>query len=106
VAEALDWRSGLAKQPLEARGFYGIIIVATLLGIGIDFTPINPIKALFWSAVVNGVIAVPIMIVMMLMAARPEVMGRLVISPRLKLLGWASTLVMAVTVLGMFVSWM
>ena len=72
----------------------------------LDFTPIDPIKALFWSAVINGVISVPIMAVMMLMAVRPEVMGPFVIRRRLKVLGWLSVLVMLVAVVAMFItSW-
>jgi len=98
VAETLEWRSGLALKPLEARGFYAIIVAAIVIGAGIDFAPIDPIKALFWSAVINGVVAVPIMAVMMLLASRPEAMGPFVISKRLKRLGWAATATMALAV--------
>jgi Mn2+/Fe2+ NRAMP family transporter len=80
----------------------GIIAVATLIGVALYFTPIDPIKALYWSAVINDVISVPIMIVMMLMASRKDIMGDFVISPRLKLLGWGGTLVMAVAVATMY----
>ena len=85
-------------KPLEARGFYAIIVAAIVIGAGIDFAPIDPIKALFWSAVINGVVAVPIMAVMMLLASRPEAMGPFVISRRLKRLGWAATATMALAV--------
>ena len=98
VAETLELRSGPALKPLEARGFYAIIVAATVIGAGIDFAPIDPIKALFWSAVINGVVAVPIMAVMMLLAARPEAMGPFVVSKRLKRLGWAATATMALAV--------
>jgi NRAMP (natural resistance-associated macrophage protein)-like metal ion transporter len=98
VAETLEWRSGLALKPLEARGFYAIIVAAVVIGAGIDFAPIDPIKALFWSAVINGVVAVPIMAVMMLLASRREAMGPFVISKRLKRLGWAATVTMAIAV--------
>ncbi|MFZ1907610.1 MAG: divalent metal cation transporter [Burkholderiales bacterium] len=98
VAETLEWRSGLALKPLEARGFYAIIVAATVIGAGIDFAPIDPIKALFWSAVINGVVAVPIMAVMMLLASRPEAMGPFVVSKRLKWLGWGATATMALAV--------
>ncbi|MBS0325200.1 MAG: divalent metal cation transporter [Proteobacteria bacterium] len=101
VAEAMQWPIGLELQPLEAKGFYGIIALATLLGAGIDFTPIDPIKALVWSAVLNGIVAVPIMVVMMRMAVRPDIMGPFVIRPKLKRLGWAATAFMAVTVAAM-----
>jgi len=102
VAEAFDWRMGLGLELLQARGFYAIVVIATVLGVALNFTPIDPIKALFWAAVVNGVVAVPIMTVMMLMATNPKVMGSFVISKRLSALGWLCTLVMAVVVAIMF----
>jgi len=102
MAGALHWRNSLELKPSEAKGFYGIIVISTLIGIGISFTPIDPIKALYWSAVINGVISVPIMAVMMLMAARSDIMGQFVITFRLKLLGWAGTSVMAFAVIAMF----
>jgi NRAMP (natural resistance-associated macrophage protein)-like metal ion transporter len=105
VAESFAWRIGLGQKLLQARGFYAIVTVATLLGVGLNFTPIPPIKALFWSAVVNGVIAVPIMAVMMRMAVRPDVMGQFVIKRRLKYLGWLATAVMAFAVIAMIVTW-
>jgi len=102
LAGAFNWRNSLELKPNEARGFYGVIAIATLIGVGLCFTPIDPIKALYWSAVINGVISVPIMVVMMLMAAHTEVMGQFVISPRLKVLGWICTAVMAFAVIAMF----
>lgn len=104
VAESFSWHIGLGRRPLEARGFYLILIIATLLGVALNFTSIDPIKALFWSAVINGVIAVPIMAVMMLLAARPDVMGQFVVSTRLRILGWIATGVMALAVLGMVIT--
>lgn len=101
VADSFGWRQGLDRKLFEATEFYAIIAVATLGGVLLDFTPIDPIKALFWSAVINGVIAVPIMGVMMLMAARVEVMGPFVIKRRLKFLGWLATAVMALVVVTM-----
>jgi len=98
VADTFGWRQGLDRKLSRAKGFYGIIAFATLGGVLLDFTPIDPIKALFWSAVINGVIAVPIMVVMMLMATRAEVMGPFVIKRRLKFLGWLATAVMALVV--------
>ena len=102
MAGAFHWRNGLELKPDKAKGFYGIIAISTLIGVGLCFTPIDPIKALFWSAVINGVISVPIMAVMMLMAARPDIMGRFVTSFRLKVLGWACTAAMAIAVTAMF----
>ncbi len=71
---------------------------------GLNFTNIPPVRALIWSAVINGVISVPIMAVMMLMAVRPEIMGRFTIKRRLKILGWLATLIMALAVAAMFLA--
>ena len=102
MAGAFGWKQGLEQKPLVATRFYSIIAVSTSIGIGLGFTPIDPIKALYWSAVINGVISVPIMLIMMLMASRTDVMGPFVISKRLKWLGWLATLAMAVAVVAMF----
>jgi NRAMP (natural resistance-associated macrophage protein)-like metal ion transporter len=104
VAEAFEWKSGLDLKLLEAREFYGLIAFATLGGVALDFTPIDPIRALFWSAVINGVIAVPIMVVMMLLADDPKVMGAFTVTRRLKVLGWLATWTMAAAVVAMFVA--
>jgi NRAMP (natural resistance-associated macrophage protein)-like metal ion transporter len=98
MAGTFRWKNSLELKPGSAREFYGIIIASTVLGITIGFTPLDPIKALFWSAVVNGVISVPIMAVMMLLVARKDVMGSLVASLRLKVLGWLCTAVMLIAV--------
>jgi len=105
VAETFEWKRGLDFQLLEAREFYAIIALATLGGVALDFSPIDPIKALFWSAVVNGVIAVPIMVVMMLLADDPKVMGRFTVTRSLKALGWLATGTMAAAVAGMLATW-
>ena len=104
VADSFGWRQGLDRKLFEATEFYAIIAFATLGGLLLDFTPIDPIKALFWSAVINGIIAVPIMIVMMLMAGRADVMGPFVIKRRLKFLGWLATAAMALVVVTMLVT--
>ena len=104
VAEAFRWPIGLGRTLPKARGFYAIVTIATALGVALNFSPVDPIKALFWSAVINGVIAVPIMVVMMLMAVRKDVMGQFVITRRLKTLGWLATGVMALAVLAMFLT--
>ena len=101
VAESFRWPIGLGLPLLEARGFYAIIAAATFIGVGVDFTNIDPIKALIWSAVVNGVIAVPIMVILMLLAVKPDVMGPFVVKRRLLVLGWISTAVMAAAVVAM-----
>jgi Mn2+/Fe2+ NRAMP family transporter len=105
VGEALGWRVGLAKRPGHARAFYGVIAFATLVGGALNFTPLDPIKALFWSAVINGVAAVPIMIMIMLMASRENVMGAFALRPVLKIFGWLATAVMTAAAFGMFATW-
>ena len=104
MAGAFKWKKGLELKPAMAKKFYGIIAVSTLVGIALGFTPIDPIKALYWSAVINGVISVPIMVVMMLMAMRPEIMGEFTITRKLKILGWLATAVMAIAVFAMFLT--
>jgi NRAMP (natural resistance-associated macrophage protein)-like metal ion transporter len=98
LAETFRWRRGLDLAPLRGARFYGVIAASTLIGVGLGFSHLDPIKALYWAAVVNGVISAPIMAVMMLMSANPKVMGEFVIGTRLKVLGWAATAVMAVAV--------
>jgi NRAMP (natural resistance-associated macrophage protein)-like metal ion transporter len=102
VAESRRWPIGLGLTLAEARGFYGILAAATLIGMVIDFTEVDPIQALLWAAIVNGVIAVPIMVVMMLLAVKPAVMGKFAVSRRLSVLGWFATAVMAAAVIAMF----
>lgn len=104
MAGAFNWRSSLELQPRAARKFYAIIAAATLAGVAIGFLPLDPMRALYWSAVVNGVVAVPVMAVTMLLSSRRGVMGKVLLSRRLRLLGWACTLVMALAVLAMFAS--
>jgi NRAMP (natural resistance-associated macrophage protein)-like metal ion transporter len=104
MAGAFRWKSSLEEAPGMAPRFYGIIVVATLAGVGLVFAPINPIKALYWSAVLNGIMSIPIMAVMMLMASRADIMGQLVISRRLKVVGWLCTAVMAAAVAAMFLT--
>lgn len=95
VAEALRWPAGLDLRPGAAKGFYTIIAVSTLIGVAIDFGNVAPMKALLAAAIVNGIIAVPMMVVLMRMAADRRVMGSFTITRRLKVLGWTATLVMA-----------
>jgi Mn2+/Fe2+ NRAMP family transporter len=102
VAEAFKWRASLERQPHEAKGFYGVLAVATLIGVALNFVGINPIRALFWSAVMNGVVAVPLMVVTMLMAVNPKVMGQFTLPLRLRVFGWIATLVMLAASIGLF----
>ena len=103
VAESFRWPIGLGLTLAEARGFYAILVVATVLGVAIDLSGIDSIKALVWAAIVNGVVSVPIMAVMMVMSGKPAIMGPFVVSRRLKWLGWLATGVMAAAVAAMFV---
>ena len=103
LAEARKWPEGLARKPHKAKAFYATIAVATLVGVLINFSPVSPIKALYWSAVINGVAAVPIMAMMMHMTANQRVMGKFPVSDGLRVVGWCATAVMAAAVAGMFV---
>lgn len=105
VAECFHWPEGLDQKARAAKRFYGIIALATLGGVMLDFTSIDPVQALIWSAVINGVIAIPIMAVMMIMASKPEIMGAFVIKKKLRILGWSATVLMLITVITMFAIW-
>jgi NRAMP (natural resistance-associated macrophage protein)-like metal ion transporter len=109
AGEALSLPTGMDQKPLQAKGFYSVLTLSTLLGLAINFpavqrvTHLTPIKALFWSAVVNGVAAVPIMVILMLMIRNQKVMGEFKdTSPWLHVMGWLATAVMAVAAILMF----
>ena len=102
VGETFGFHVGLGRKLHRAKLFYAVIAVATLVGVGLNYTPIDPVKALFWSAVVNGVVAVPVMVMTMLLGARKAVMGRFTVPPYLAIVGWIATLVMALAAIGMF----
>ncbi|HEY5082106.1 MAG TPA: divalent metal cation transporter [Bauldia sp.] len=104
LGEAMGWSVGLAKRAGRAPAFYAAIAVATLVGAALNFSPIDPIKALFWSAVVNGIVAVPVMVLMMLMTHRDDVMGEFVLPPVLKVVGWLATAAMGATVIALVVT--
>ncbi len=95
VADAMGWRSGLETRLRDAPGFYGVIIASTLGGLAIQFLPVNPMKALFWSAVINGVVAVPLVAVVVLLARKPSIMGPHLASRALVVMGWITVAVMA-----------
>ena len=103
VAEARGWRTGLERPLAEARPFYIVIAIAIVVGIAVDFSPLDPIKALVWSAVVNGVIVVPIMAAMMIVVSQRKIMGQFVASRWQWMLGWMATAVMAAAAIAMFV---
>jgi Mn2+/Fe2+ NRAMP family transporter len=94
----------IAFKANRAKAFYGTISVAVILGALLNFSPLDPIKALFWSAVINGVIAVPAMTIIMVLASRRTVMGKFLLRPLLKSVGWIATAVMFLATVGMFVT--
>ena len=105
LGEALGWPTGLDRKPLDARAFYATITVSTLIGIAINFVALDPIRMLFWSAVINGIVAVPLMVIIMLLAMRKDVMQRFTLSRPLQAMGWLSTITMAIAVILMFATW-
>jgi Mn2+/Fe2+ NRAMP family transporter len=102
LAEAMGWKSGLERKATSARGFYGVIAVSMLAGLFIQYSPISPMKALFWSAVINGVVAVPLMVVIILLASRKSVMGAFTASLPIVSLGWIGAAVMGLAAVLMF----
>jgi Mn2+/Fe2+ NRAMP family transporter len=104
VAEIFGWKEGLEYQPQQAAGFYSIIVASSFIGVLIDWSPIDPMRALFWSAVLNGLAAVPLMIAMMVVVSRHQVMGRFTASRLLLILGWAATAVMALAAAAMLIT--
>jgi len=104
IGEMRQWPMGLARRPKEAQAFYATLVIATLIGMILNFTPINPISALYWSAVINGVTAVPVMAIMMLLTARTDIMGEFIVNGWLKILGWAATILMGLVVVAMIVT--
>ncbi|HEY4365644.1 MAG TPA: divalent metal cation transporter [Steroidobacteraceae bacterium] len=100
LGEARRWPVGLARQPLQAKAFYGSIALATFLGAAANFFALNPVTALVWAAVINGVVAVPVMALLMVMSANRKIMGKFRISLRWKVLGWLATALMGVASVG------
>lgn len=103
LAEAMDWKWGLERRATDARGFYGVIAVSVLLGLIIQYSPVSPMKALFWSAVINGVVAVPLMVVIILLASRKSVMGAYTSGRTIIALAWIATTIMGAAAVMMFV---
>jgi Mn2+/Fe2+ NRAMP family transporter len=104
VAEAFGWPATLEARAPDAAGFYGIIAAATIIGFGLGFTSIDPIKMLIWSAVLNGIVAVPIMAVMMVIISKKSLMGRFKAKPWLLGFGWGGTALMAIAVIALITS--
>ena len=104
VGEAFRWPVGLDRKAREAKSFYSVLAAATLIGLGINFTKLDPIKALVWAAIINGITAVPVICFMMLLASQPKVMGKLTLPFYLKALGWLATAIMGLAAAGMLVT--
>ncbi|QUD87529.1 NRAMP family divalent metal transporter [Phenylobacterium montanum] len=103
IAEAMGWPWGLERKATDARGFYAVIAAGVLAGLVLEFTPISPMKALFWSAVINGVVATPLVVVIVLLCRRSDVMGGFTVGRVIRTLGWITAAVMGAASLGMFV---
>jgi NRAMP (natural resistance-associated macrophage protein)-like metal ion transporter len=103
VCEAMNWKWGLERKAKDARGFYGVISFSVLMSLVIQYSPFSPMKALFWSAVINGVVAVPLMVVIILLASSPSVMGKFTASRPIVALCWTATAVMGAAAMWMFV---
>ena len=106
LGETLSWHVGLARQPLRAPAFYATIAVGMVLGVALNFSTIDPIRALYWSAVLNGVVAVPVMVMMMHLTMRPAIMERFTLPRTLLVIGWLATAAMAATVIALVWSWL
>jgi Mn2+/Fe2+ NRAMP family transporter len=102
LSEAMAWKFGLERKATDARGFYSVIAISVLAALGIQYLPISPMKALFWSAVINGIVAVPLMAVIILLASKRSVMGSFTASRPIILLGWIGTAVMGLAAVWMF----
>ena len=103
LSEAMGWKEGLERSSTDARGFYSVIAVSVLLGLVIQYSPISPMKALFWSAVINGVVAVPLVAVIVLLASKKSIMGPFTASRGVIVLGWLTTGVMGIAAVAMLV---
>jgi NRAMP (natural resistance-associated macrophage protein)-like metal ion transporter len=101
VAEAFEWKDGLGYRWSDAQGFYGVIAIATALGVALDFTPIDPMRALVWSAIINGVVAVPLMLGMLLLVTNPKVLGSFVAGRKTRFFGWSGLALMCFAVMMM-----
>ncbi len=103
LCEAMGWKWGLERKAGDARGFYGVIAVSVLAGLFIQYSPISPMRALFWSAVINGVVAVPLMAVIIVLASKKSVMGEYTARRPIIILGWIATAVMGLAAVRMFI---
>jgi Mn2+/Fe2+ NRAMP family transporter len=105
VAETFGWRSGLDEKPRHAKKFYAVIAVSTVIGVMIDFAGINPISALFWTAVINGLIAPPLLVVVMFVANNKKAVGHRTNGLVTNIIGWLATAIMFAAAIGMILTW-
>jgi NRAMP (natural resistance-associated macrophage protein)-like metal ion transporter len=103
AADVFGWKKGLENKPADAPGFYAVIVISMIVALGAVFSPLDPIKALFWSAVVNGVIAVPILGATMILASRRDEMGAFVATRGQRIFGWAATAIMGIAVAALII---
>ncbi|WP_198424407.1 divalent metal cation transporter [Pseudomonas fluorescens] len=103
LSEVMGWNEGLECRVHDAQGFYSIIGISVLVALAIQYSPISPMKALFWSAVINGVVAVPLMVVIIILVSKKSVMGDFTVSRPLIVLGWVATAVMGAAAVAMFI---
>jgi Mn2+/Fe2+ NRAMP family transporter len=100
----MSWRASLESQPRLAPKFYGVLAIAVLLGVALDFVGLDAVKMLFWSAVANGVLAPPLIVLVVLLTTDRTVMGERVNPPLLKWMGWLAAVVMTAAALAMFLA--
>ncbi len=104
ISEAMSWRASLDRKPRLAPKFYGVLIVAMVLGVALDYVGLDAVKMLFWSAVANGVLAPPLIVLVVLLTSDRSVMGERVSPPLLKWMGWLAAVVMTGAALAMFLA--
>lgn len=105
IAEAFGWKYGLNTKPKHAKQFYAVIAISTFIGALINFIGINPIAALFWTAVINGVLAPPLLVIIMLVSNNKKIMGNNVNGRFTNLVGWCAAIIMSAAAIGMFATW-
>jgi NRAMP (natural resistance-associated macrophage protein)-like metal ion transporter len=105
IGEGCQWRVSLERRPQQALGFYSVIGIAIATGLLLNFLHIDPVKALYWAAILNGLVAAPLMCVIMMMASNRKVMGKFVIPSYLRWVGWCATAVMVCVCIGVMLSW-
>lgn len=106
IGEAMRWKVGLDRKAGEAKGFYAVIVVASLAGATLTFAHMDPIKALLWTSVINGIVAGPLMILMLLITTSRRIMGDFCIPARLRVVGWLAAALVISATLGLFALWL